>query len=266
MKNAGIRTSTLACTNSISGTRRDASRMHVLQFEVCFRSLSSVTKRRAGELATERDPRVAGGDGRPSGDATNRGAAPAGNRRVARETSAVDDFARNDHAGGNTAAAVRAGRRRGDVHRAVAADRLAAPRDRQGVRRRDTTCGCRCGGWRDHTRQAQGRRRADASKQVEADGSAPHPLAVHLLPRRRIPCWRRNPLAFGWHWRASPSSTGSRAETRKLGHHKGGAGGRWRGGCTRGPAPDADTPDELKPVHCHASLIARADGLRVKRV
>ena len=28
--------------------------MHVLQFEVCFRSLSSVTKRRAGELATER--------------------------------------------------------------------------------------------------------------------------------------------------------------------------------------------------------------------
>ena len=54
MKNAGIRTSTLACTNSISGTRRDASRMHVLQFEVCFRSLSSVTKRRAGELATER--------------------------------------------------------------------------------------------------------------------------------------------------------------------------------------------------------------------
>ena len=40
------------------------------------------------------------------------------------------------------------------------------------------------GGWRDHTRQAQGRRRADASKQVEADGSAPHPLAVHLLPAR----------------------------------------------------------------------------------
>uniref|UniRef100_A0A0D3ILT8 Uncharacterized protein n=2 Tax=Emiliania huxleyi TaxID=2903 RepID=A0A0D3ILT8_EMIH1 len=74
-----------------------------------------------------------------SGDATNRGAAPAGNRRMARETSAVDDFARNDHAGGDTAAAVRAGRRRGDVHRAVAADRLAAPRDRQGVRRRDTT-------------------------------------------------------------------------------------------------------------------------------
>ncbi|EOD31110.1 hypothetical protein EMIHUDRAFT_99338 [Emiliania huxleyi CCMP1516] len=31
--------------------------MHVLQFEVCFRSLSSVTKRRAGELATERYPR-----------------------------------------------------------------------------------------------------------------------------------------------------------------------------------------------------------------
>ena len=28
--------------------------MDVLQFEVCFRSLSSVTKRRAGELATER--------------------------------------------------------------------------------------------------------------------------------------------------------------------------------------------------------------------
>ena len=143
MKNAGIRTSTLACTNSISGTRRDASRMHVLQFEVCFRSLSSVTKRRAGELATERDPRVAGGDGRPSGDATNRGAAPAGNRRVARETSAVDDFARNDHAGGDTAAAVRAGRRRGDVHRAVAADRLAAPRDRQGVRREQASRG----GW-----------------------------------------------------------------------------------------------------------------------
>ena len=155
MKNAGIRTSTLACTNSICGTRRDASRMHVLQFEVCFRSLSSVTKRRAGELATERDPRVAGGDGRPSGDATNRGAAPAGNRRVARETSAVDDFARNDHAGGNTAAAVRAGRRRGDVHRAVAADG-AAPRDRQGVRWRDTTVACmRCSGGRrrrDHTR------------------------------------------------------------------------------------------------------------------
>ena len=55
-----------------------------------------------------------------------------------------------------------------------------------------------------------------------------------------------------------PRPTGSRAETRKLGHHKGGAGGRWRGGCTRGPAPDADTPDELKPVHCHASLIARS--------
>ena len=31
--------------------------MHVLQFEVCFRSLSSVTKRRAGELATEGYPR-----------------------------------------------------------------------------------------------------------------------------------------------------------------------------------------------------------------
>ena len=107
MKNAGIRTSTLACTNSISGTRRDASRWHVLEFEACVRSDSSVTKRRAGELATERYPRVAGGDGRPSGDATNRGAAPAGNRRVARETSAVDDFARSDHAGGNTAAAVR---------------------------------------------------------------------------------------------------------------------------------------------------------------
>ncbi|EOD08159.1 hypothetical protein EMIHUDRAFT_358994, partial [Emiliania huxleyi CCMP1516] len=35
-------------------------------------------------------------------------------------------FARNDHAGGNTAAAVRAGRRRGDVHRAVAADGSSA--------------------------------------------------------------------------------------------------------------------------------------------
>ena len=116
MKNAGIRTSTLACTNSIMGQGGMRPGGTSPGVEGCVRSDSSVTKRRAGELATERYPRVAGGDGRPSGDATNRGAAPAGNRRVARETSAVDDFARSDHAGGNTAAAVLSGRRRGDVH------------------------------------------------------------------------------------------------------------------------------------------------------
>ena len=87
MKNAGIRTrheySRLHKFDKCKvGTRRDASTGGKSCSLRRFRSHSSVTKRRAGELglATGRDLSGAGGDGRPSGDAANRGAAYAGNR------------------------------------------------------------------------------------------------------------------------------------------------------------------------------------------
>ena len=81
------------------------------------------------------------------------------------------------------------------VHRAVAADRLAAPRDRQGVRRRDTTCGCRCGGWR----VTQDKRRVDigptrASKSRRMDRRLTHWQCIYCRRETRnearaTRCW-----------------------------------------------------------------------------